>query len=71
VTTHTQDRIMDEARELALNQVLHDPTDADIVEAVAEILELPNLHSETVGGMLALASYHQAEKELWVDGNSS
>jgi hypothetical protein len=52
------DQIIDEARELAENRILSDPTDMDIVDAVSDIVGI-KLAYDSVGALQAIAAYNR------------
>jgi hypothetical protein len=54
------DEIIDEAEQLASNRVLNDPTDADIIEAVSDIVGV-DLHPQSIGARLAVAAYNRID----------
>jgi hypothetical protein len=52
------DEIMDISRELAINMILNDPTDNQIIDAVSEAVGV-KLAYNSVGARLALATYNR------------
>ena len=55
------DAIIDEAEQLSLSHVLcTNPYDAEIVEAISEIVGVP-LHVNSIGARLAVAAYRRYE----------
>ncbi len=57
------DQIIDEAEELAKNQILYDPTDAQIVDAVSDIVRV-HLHPNSIGAHLAIAAYNRIDNAV-------
>lgn len=52
------DQIIDEAERLAMFNILHDPTDVQIVDAVSEIVRI-KLAYNSIGARLAIAAYNR------------
>jgi hypothetical protein len=52
------DRLIDEARELAENHILYDPTDSAIIDAVCEIVDI-KLSYNSAGARAILAQYNR------------
>jgi hypothetical protein len=62
------DQIIDEAENIAIMQILIEPSDTEITTAVSEIIGVP-IHYNSIGGRLAVASYNRynlmpLEKEI-------
>lgn len=56
------DQIIDEAEELAKNQILNDPTDNQIVDCISEIVGI-NLSPTGDWARMAIAAYNRYELE--------
>lgn len=57
------DQIIDEAEELAKNQILYDPTDHQIVDAISDIVRVP-LGYNSIGARLAIAAYNRIDNAI-------
>jgi len=57
------DQIIDEAEELATNKILYDPTDAQIVDAVSDIVRV-KLAYNSIGAHLAIAAYNRIDNAI-------
>ena len=60
------DEIMDFSKDLAEQRILNDPTDTEIVQAVSEYVNI-NLHPNSVGARLAVATYNRYDLEGMVN----